>query len=577
LIDTRVLPASLEFPHYERASPILLSKKIRYRYGIIGFSKSTRNDVVTGLPLSEFVDALGESVVIARTPIRTDIHVTGLTFYDADAADTAHPGHLLLVTSPSAMGQRQVSDMFRFAAEQNHSAVVCKVPVDDASTLLLAAREAGVALVELAAGVSWRELDALASRLLGEHDGGLSVAPSARDRLFTLTNVIASTFRGSVLIEDHRRNILAYSAITDQLIDSLHTNSILYRKAQDTPVNESRYSEVFANPGVSRFEAYDTVAARAAIAIRSGNITLGSIWALDPDDPFLESPLPADKEDALKQCAAFAADYLVDAWRTENSTDRPREDSFSRLLMGPGLGNELTTLGLRPNESIVIAAVRAVEQNLTLAQHNDIRETVQRHAPLYFPGAISTTHGEHVLILLPAETVDSVVQVFLQILPELQRVSTHECCVGVGSRRNFRGDLSAQRDEAIDIVEASRLRRLGVGTLEDVRAQLLLNRCQQSLHNQEDLFDPELVTLLEGTTPRDNEARGTLLAWCEEQGNVAKIAVRLNVHEQTVRYRLRQLRSRIPLVSDDPDALLALWLQLRVFRPGALTEPTTSR
>jgi len=519
---------------------------------------------VTALRLSDFVDALGQSIVIPRTPIASGATVTGLTFYDADAVDVGEPGHLLLVTSPSSMSKRQVSDMFRFAAEQNHSSVVCKVLIDDANTLTAEAREAGVALIELAIGVSWRQLDALANRLIGEHDGGLSVAPTGRDRLFTLTNAVASTFKGSVLIEDHRRNILAYSAITNQLIDNLHTKSILYRKAQDTPVNESRYSTVFANPGVSRFLSYDNVAARAAVAIRAGNILLGSIWALDPDDPFLESPLPAEKEEALMQCAAFAADYLVDAWRTDNSTDRPREDSFSRLLQGPGLGNELTTLGLRPQESIVIAAVRAVDRQLTLAEHSQMREIIQRSASLYFPGAITITRGDHALILLPAETVDSVAQVFRQITSELVRVASLDCCVGVGSRRTFRADLRVQRDEALAIVEAVRNRELGVGTLDDVRAQLLLHRCQQALVGQDDLIDPSLAGLFEGTTAREIEARATLLAWCEEQGNVARIALRLKVHEQTVRYRLRQLRERISLVSDDPDALLALWLQLRI-------------
>jgi hypothetical protein len=55
----------------------------------------------------------------------------------------------------------------------------------------------------------------------------------------------------------------------------------------------------------------------------------------------------------------------------------------------------------------------------------------------------------------------------------------------------------------------------------------------------------------------------TLLAWLRRQGNVPQIAADLNVHPQTVRYRLGRLRDCFGDALDDPDARFDLELALR--------------
>jgi hypothetical protein len=55
----------------------------------------------------------------------------------------------------------------------------------------------------------------------------------------------------------------------------------------------------------------------------------------------------------------------------------------------------------------------------------------------------------------------------------------------------------------------------------------------------------------------------TLLAWCEAQGNRAATARALGVHEQTVRYRINQLRELLGTALEQPDARFELELALR--------------
>jgi hypothetical protein len=55
----------------------------------------------------------------------------------------------------------------------------------------------------------------------------------------------------------------------------------------------------------------------------------------------------------------------------------------------------------------------------------------------------------------------------------------------------------------------------------------------------------------------------TLRAWLDEPGQVSRIAERLHVHPQTVRYRMAQLRDLFGARLDDPDARFELALALR--------------
>jgi DNA-binding PucR family transcriptional regulator len=72
---------------------------------------------------------------------------------------------------------------------------------------------------------------------------------------------------------------------------------------------------------------------------------------------------------------------------------------------------------------------------------------------------------------------------------------------------------------------------------------------------------------LDGLTPRQQERlTETFGAWLETRGTAAEIADRLQVHPQTVRYRIRQLEKTLGDQFGNPDAQFAMELVLRVMR-----------
>lgn len=78
-----------------------------------------------------------------------------------------------------------------------------------------------------------------------------------------------------------------------------------------------------------------------------------------------------------------------------------------------------------------------------------------------------------------------------------------------------------------------------------------------------------LDDLRDGTRER---LLNTLRAWLDEPGQVTRVAERLHVHPQTVRYRMTQLRDLFGERLDDPDARFELALALRATAP-APSEP----
>jgi hypothetical protein len=77
-----------------------------------------------------------------------------------------------------------------------------------------------------------------------------------------------------------------------------------------------------------------------------------------------------------------------------------------------------------------------------------------------------------------------------------------------------------------------------------------------------------LDDLRDGTRERLLE---TLRAWLDEPGQVTRVAERLHVHPQTVRYRMAQLRDLFGERLDDPDARFELALALRATTSASTT------
>ena len=83
------------------------------------------------------------------------------------------------------------------------------------------------------------------------------------------------------------------------------------------------------------------------------------------------------------------------------------------------------------------------------------------------------------------------------------------------------------------------------------------------------------LAALEPLTPGARERlTATLMAWLRAGGSAPVAARELEVHPQTVRYRLARLRELLGEVLDDPEARFELELALRARRVASAVAPT---
>ena len=75
-----------------------------------------------------------------------------------------------------------------------------------------------------------------------------------------------------------------------------------------------------------------------------------------------------------------------------------------------------------------------------------------------------------------------------------------------------------------------------------------------------------LAPLADEAPARRDMLLKTLEAWLDEQGGATATARRLNLHVQSARYRIQQLREVLGDVMDDPEGRLQLHLAVKSIR-----------
>jgi DNA-binding PucR family transcriptional regulator len=119
---------------------------------------------------------------------------------------------------------------------------------------------------------------------------------------------------------------------------------------------------------------------------------------------------------------------------------------------------------------------------------------------------------------------------------------------------------SARRARALHRLVSEELIQEQLPAAEEHLAELMV-------HGDPGLAEDLAGTRLEPLDSRSPSSRQrlleTLAAWLDHQGNVPQVAEALQVHPQTVRYRLAQLRELFGEKLEDPDARFELALAVR--------------
>ncbi|MEV0614621.1 helix-turn-helix domain-containing protein [Nonomuraea sp. NPDC050404] len=524
-----------------------------------------------GPTLSTILDTLGSHALrlvtdAGRLEARIgEIVVSG----PGEPLPTATAPLLLLTGSGAPLGP--VHETIRQAGRSGYRAVVVKDFGDNLDALAVTAGEVGVALLRTPNEMTWRQLDALltASRSIAAAGalGGRFAEVVAGD-LFALSNAIASAVGGAVSIEDTGGQVLAYSNLPGQEIDSARRMGILGRQAPVYPSTGNAYQQVLGGEGaVHVMPERPEYAERLGIAIRAGNQVLGTIWVISDRPPLVE-----EAAEVLEDAGRSAALHLL---RTRTQADPERAarcDALRTLLNGSRDPRSMATrLAIRADAPTVVLAVTLADRQLEpLLGAARIVDLVNLYCESWHSSATCVADSGTVYALLPtdgaAEPSARLMKLADDLSSTIRRSTGMDVLVAIGSPANGLAEVATSRRMADRVLRVLSASGGGVADVERVRSQILLHALADLPELVEELRLKPVTALVEHDALHGTAYAQTLLAYFGALGDSLRVASELVIHENTVRYRVRRAQEMFGIDLSGPDHLLATWLQLRLLQ-----------
>lgn len=528
-----------------------------------------------GVSLRQMLMTLGDSLVeVQAAPAGLDVEIQGVALLDPEDPPTAHPGQLVLVIG--ARG-RAAFPALRAAGRDGAAAVVVKLDgAGQAAALSQTAAEAGVALLSLRGEARWEQVNALARAALDDAPPGDPGEGAEEGDLFSLAQTTAVLTGGIVSIEDAANRVLAYSRSTDSdEIDDLRRRSILGWQGPEAYLAKLREWGVFqhlhSSDKVIGIDSHPElgIRRRLAVAIRSGERQLGTVWVQEGS-----TPLSEHSERALLGAARVAAHHLVRR-RRELSDDLTLTRTLLAGLLEGSTGPQplATHLGLdatRPAAVLGFSYGTAEAVTAPELTHTEVTNLISVQIAARHRSALVTQVDPRIYVLLPqlprgidTDTLRGWAQ---EITDAAHRHLGLPLRGSIGCLVSGLGKAPDSRREADRVLDAMPGAGVpaAVAALPDIQAEVLISEMLTLLAAHPEIRDPRLTALVAHDSRHQGRLAESLLAYLNCFGDVRAAATELHVHRNTLRYRIRRAEELTGLDLSRPDQRLLAMLQLRL-------------
>ncbi|MET9358489.1 helix-turn-helix domain-containing protein [Streptomyces sp. NPDC006617] len=482
------------------------------------------------------------------------------------------------VASPDAI------DVLRGAQRAGAAAVVLRRGARGPRAALLEAAASGrTALLTRRPGQGWTEVLGQLRTALAHSapTGGTGVEGLRLGDLPGLANTVAALVGGAITIEDPQSRVLAYSRM-DHEPDPMRRLTILGQEVPRWRVDELRESGFFQalwnTDGVVRLAADDRYAERLAVAVRHGAEVLGSLWAAADG-----RPLADDAPAALHTAARAAVPHLAHHQTWGRAAARAREGAVHALLDGSGRAARVARdAGVAPDRPYTVLVAEAYDSHdLTVvpapatggAAEQRMLDVLALQAEAYRPGCVTARSGRRLYVLLPAE--DGETDPARTLPPTASSVPRGVVFAGVGPVAADLSGLPASREAAELVVRVLRERAARLPATDVVSAVAAFGELvpEVSALRVLDLIAPlwdslsgPVHAMVEHDRAHGSEYGASVGAYLDAFGDTGTAAQRLNVHPNTLRYRLRRARELFGVDLADPTLRLLADVGLRLAR-----------
>lgn len=524
--------------------------------------------------LADVARSAGSEIIsLIEMPADNQQLVAGSVLYDSTARPARFPGAVALAIGLSLSGKR-LGAKIRELSEAGYVAVVYKTNGTSDESLRAAARETGLALFRASDSVPWHQLaEIMDAAVIPHRQSGRTLVDIRPGDLFDLANTVAAQAGGAIAIADPDQTILAYSTLPDQPIDETRRSSILHLHVPHSVETDRDYRRVHASSDPMIVGTEDPLLRRTAIAIRAGDSVLGSLWLLEPAEHSNE-----DTDRILREAANVAALHILHKRTTYVSNLTRQIDLVQPLLFEPERA-ELAAIRLGvPAGPVRVAALgiwpsdaRAAE---TLQSRLRLFDTIRTACAIRLPSAVCGLSDNIVYIVLPQTTEPSRQfqrNALLKIVQNARRLLARPVLAALGGEAPI-DRLQESRVNA-ELVLSELVRNVTEGRIsadsddivaddDSLGSRLQLRRMVSSLTTAGQLPGALALKIAAYDDQHKKSFEETIHAYLSCGGNAIDAAKSLDVHVNTVRYRLSRVEHLFGIDLDDAETRLLVWLQL---------------
>lgn len=458
-----------------------------------------------------------------------------------------------------AIGVSSLADAVRLAVDARASVVLARVEPGQRSEPPAEVREGSPHVLLLDPHASWSQVAGVVYGLVLE--GRETESGRGPSDLFALADTLATAVGGPVTIEDPRSRVMAYSG-PQQDADPARLDTILGRRVPDWVRALFDERGVFTHLATSDEPLYIPAApehglrGRTVAAVRAGKEPLGSVWVT------CDAPLDAARTRILTESAHTVAQHLL---RSRVSADLERQvesELVIQLLEGtPDASAVLAKLGLAPKTLRVLAL-----QAHTAGESNAAILLAFERATTGFgwtrPGR-STLFGNTIYTLLPCDDDLAPARGWLADIGKAMPGHV-TLMAGIGAPATA-SDIPASRQEADESLALHSTRPATAAvSYDEAWDEILLQRLRTAAAAGRLPSRGPVAELARHDDRHNTPYLATLRAWLEAQGDLNTAAARLEVHPNTIRYRLRRMHQLCQLRLNDPRERLAMLVALAI-------------
>ena len=396
---------------------------------------------------------------------------------------------------------------------------------------------------------------------------------TAFDSLEEFADLISQVLNCPITIEDANHRLLAYST-HDERTDPARIYTIIGRRVPEKVINqlwkEGTIPALLQTREPIRVKNMDDIGLnnRVAISIWKQDEVLGFIWAIEIDKTLTDKDF-----DLLKKAADSAKNKLLQLQTRKNKKEEHSQEFFWKLLTGHLKGEKdiyerFHALKITPSPSFVIAVFQFPE-NITSKVEQNISYLLKTSQLMKI--LLYTIDCNQLIVLIsavnhkePYQEFNRFVQTFVSTMDERYQIkgitpaysSIYDDYQKIGQAyKETLSVLSIKEKFPAETKEIFNYQKLGIYQLFEL---ILEKRQSEASENY------SLKRLQEYDQRHHSNLVETLEVFLNKDNNINDAAKELNVHANTLNYRLKRISEIGDVNFKDPSQKMLLYIDLKL-------------